>query len=229
VKEDRFMNAWRTWLLVSLAAILIAGSACRKKPPQPVQATLVPERIQSVRTDVGQWFDAARLTPEQKRVLDEFSQLLAIALEYDALLGEDKRTSEDLVRETQPIIDRIAKAGEPAESMMVQLLDKRKGLTGDERRALLTQEHVEVYAAIILWNMKSKRAVPVLKQLAPNKDIQNRAIFYRALGRIGDPEPLTFLRGMTRKETDSEVQQEIRSAIQSIEQQNPPAPSTKPQ
>jgi HEAT repeat protein len=182
-----------------------------------------------MRKELGQWFDEKALTPEQKRALDEFSRLLSIARDYSIRETQGKAVEEERVRATDPVIDDLARSGEPAESVVLRLLDARKDLRRDERRRLLSGEDAEVYGAIVLWRMKSRKAVALLMKLAERKEIDNRAVFIRALGRIGDRQALDFLHGLLRKEGDPEIVSMIKEAIGEIEKQNPPPPATKSQ
>jgi len=56
----------------------------------------------------------------------------------------------------------------------------------------------------------------VLMELAQDKRIENRAVFVRALGRIGDSKALNLLGDLAANDTNQLVKDEATTAIKTI-------------
>jgi len=194
-----------------LAAFCSVWNACTSKP------------MRDVMQDLSPWVDAGQLPKPERKAFADFCHFLQMRRWCDDEITSKRMTDEAAVKVTQPLIDRVVKDGKPAEDVLLALLEKRKGLDPRKRSATLLKEDPEIYATIILWNLKSTRAVPLLIELAKDKTFENRAVFVRGLGRIGDPAALDFLKDLAAKETSPEVQNEAKTALEEIESAKPPA------
>ena len=204
-------------VVVVLAAVCLIWNACRTAVP------VTSQQVDAVTKDLSPWVDAKQLQEPERKALGDFCRFLATRRWCDDEITSKRMTDEAAVKLTQPMLDKVVKDGKPAEDVLIRLLDKRKGLDAKKRNDTLLKEDPEIYATIILWNMKSKRAVPLLIELAKDKTIENRAVFVRGLGRIGDPAALDFLNDVAAKDLSPEVQNEAKIAIEEIERANPAA------
>jgi hypothetical protein len=235
--KEAAMRAISKWTLTVVVALggFVLPNGCRQGPggssslgPEEIRdlltsatlpAAAVPEvrEIQDVLDDFHPWVNAKRLSGPERKSFVEFCRFLAVRRRCDDAITAKGMTDKEAVQVTQPLIDQMAALGKPTEDVLILLLGGRKKLDSGQRKLTLCGEDPEIYAAITLWNMKSAPAVPLFMELAQNKEIENRAVFIRGLGRIGDPKALDLLKDLAAQEPAAEVQAEARMAITDIE------------
>lgn len=180
---------------------------------------LAKERVRVIVTDLLPWMDPDKLPADEKAAFEQFCRFLSVRRYCDTEINGNRMNDEDGVRATQPLIDDLAKMGKPMETVLIQLLEARSAITPERRKKTALDETPEVFATIVLWTIKSKDAVPLLMKLAQNEDFENRGVFVRALGRIGDPQALPLLKELEKQESNVEVLTEARHAISVIEKE----------
>ena len=193
-----------------LAVILTAAVGCGPK------VKVSRAEVDAVTAELGRAVDVNRLTPEEREPFAEFCRLVALARKYDEAQVAGKVTDDEVVRDTQPIVDAIAAKGPAAEALMIRILEGRKRLDTEDRGRMASGENPEIYATVILWTLKSRRAVPLLSELARDSAIMQREVFIHALGRIGDPQALAFLTELTQTSKEPAILQEAHQAIAAI-------------
>ena len=183
----------------------------------PVAIVADPGEIEDILTDLHPWVDVKKLRRPAQKSFVEFCRFLAVRRRCDDTIDAKKMADQEAVQATQPLLDDLAKLGEPTEDVLIHLLEARISLGQLQRRQTLCSESPEIYAAIVLWKMKSSRAVPLFMELAKNKEIENRAVFVRGLGRIGDPKALDLLKELAGQDNPAEIQSEAGEAIKTIQ------------
>jgi len=228
-------------LAVAVSCIALFAGGCRKsdqtrvgpETPSPTQPAATaqttqtlaqqkalqpdPSEEESVASELQKWVKVSGLEREERRAFQQFCHFLAVRRRCDAEIASGRMTDKQAVAETQPLIDRLAAGGLNTENILLRLLEARRNLKRIEREATYCREDPEIFAAIVLWNMKSKKAIPLFMALSKNKEIAARAVFVRGIARIGDPTALSALKAFRAEETDPEVQAEAHAAIEAIE------------
>ncbi len=179
-------------------------------------------------TDLQAWLILADMTDTHRKAFEAFCHFLAVRYRFDRAVADGKVTEEEAVAATQPLIDAMAALGAPMEDVLIRILGARKTMTLEQREQTACKEDPETFGAITLWTLKSKRAVPLLIELARSKNYENRRVFVRALGRIGDPQSLTALRELAETDLDEDLRSEARAAIGAIEAAQAPRAESNP-
>jgi len=195
------------------------AAGCRKSPEDVFR---VPEaEVSRIVKDLGPWVGYENLPKQEKLAFRRFCKFLAVRYQCDDEVRRNQMTEKEAVEATQPIIDDLAAIGGPMENVLIKLLKERKGASPRERMTRRYGEDPEIFATIVLWHIKSKRAVPLLMQLARDSDYSTRAVFVRALGRIGDPRALNLLADLAANDRSEEVRNEARLAVEEIRKSAP--------
>jgi len=207
-------------MFVVLGSLNVWIGACGGGAKSPIP--IAPEGVKEIISDLQPWVNAEQLPRDERKSFEEFCRFLAVRRHCDDAINTGEMSDKEAVQKTQPLIDHLAKLGKPTEDILIRLLEARKGLDQQQRRQTLCKEDPEIYATIVLWTMASARAVPVLMELAKDERIENRAVFIRGLGRIGDPKALDFLKELAAADNEPEIQTEAKTAIEEIQKQAPP-------
>ena len=133
-----------------------------------------PSEEESIATELQKWVKVSGLEMVERKAFQQFCHLLAVRRQCDAEIAAGRMTEKQGVAETQLLIDRLAAGSQSAENVLLRLLEARKDLKRAEREATNCREEPDVFAAIVLWNMKSKKAIPLFMALAKNKEIAKR-------------------------------------------------------
>jgi len=239
--------------LIAVAAVLsgvcISASGCGKgkaaaKPgenisnataagadaPFDVRSVLQVEapEVDPIVKELEPWFGGIALPDPDRKAFQEFCRFLAVRYRCDRAIHEGHMSEEEVVAVTQPFIDQLATLGKPMEEVLIRLLSGRKRMEVEKRSESLCREDPEVFGAIVLWTQKSRNAIPLCEEEAKNTNLENRRVFVRALGRIGDPQALPFLREFALTDPDVDTKDEATAAIQAIEATQRPKPAPEP-
>jgi len=202
--------------VLPLAALCVLPAlACKKgaeerasgkplEPPLPIPA----EQIDRVRQDVIAWVKADGFTKAERNAFDEFCVFLAARRYCDQEIEGKRMREDEATSATQPLVDHVAARGEPAETVLLQLLEARQNLDDQERAATLCREDPEIFAAVVLWKIKSTKAVAIFQKMARDRRFGARAVFVRGLARIGDASALPFLQELVQSDDSREVKRE---------------------
>ncbi|MCX8038013.1 MAG: HEAT repeat domain-containing protein [Candidatus Sumerlaeia bacterium] len=215
-------------VLLGLCAFL---GACKSSPPSETEQASATARakelqrlaqadareVEPIMTDLQASLIMADMTETHRKAFEAFCNFLAVRYRFDRAVADGKVTEEEAVAATQPLIDAMAALGAPMEDVLIRILGARKTMTIEQRAQTSCKEDPETFGAITLWTLRSKRAVPLLIELARSKNYENRRVFVRALGRIGDPRALTALRELADTDLDDDLRSEARAAITAIE------------
>jgi len=196
------------------------GAESKKTPEIPFP--IVPEQVQQIVADLGPWVKSEQLPKAERKAFEQFCRFLVVRRHCDDAIATKEIDDKKAIEITQPLIDRLAALGKPTEDVLIRLLEARKGRDQEQRRQTLCGEDPEIYGAIVLWNMKSARAVPLFMELAKDARIESRAVFVRGLGRIGDSKALDLLNELATKDTSADVQNEAKTAIANIQKRATP-------
>jgi hypothetical protein len=216
MKEAAMRRVLKSALMFAVPSVVcVCMSACQQGPKSPFPISR--QEVQEIIKDLRPWVNVEKRPRPEQKSFEEFCRFLAIRRRCDDAIGAKQMEDKEAVEATQPLIDHLAALGKPTEDVLIQLLEARKGMDQKQRKETLCGEDPEIYATITLWNMQSARAVPMFMELARNKEIENRAVFVRGLGRIGDPKALDLLKEMAEKETAPEIQSEAKTAFEAIQ------------
>lgn len=220
----KVMGSILTVGVLGVLSIFVSGCQEGSESPSPVgdeqvamsQFPISDEQLALIVRDLSQWVNPDELPQAEQRAFKEFCRFLATRRHCDGEIAAGRMTDQEAVDATEPLIDRLAALGKPTEAVMLGLLEARRSLKPEERQASPSNEDPEIFAAIVLWKQKSERAVPLFMELAKDKTLQNRAVFVRGLGRIGDARALDLLRDLAKNDPNADVQKEAKVAIAAI-------------